>query len=95
MRYAALAFIVTSPLALALSAPAIAAEKKQDGGLPGVNKDFRLVKPAGAVPEPEKVAKDEEGFVQIGENTRMKISGLIRYDIEFDSRDRKSPQPRR
>ncbi|MER2534425.1 MAG: hypothetical protein ABTQ31_04590 [Rhizobiaceae bacterium] len=82
-------------LSVALAAPALAAEKKKGDDLPGVDRDLRLVKPTEETPDAEKFVKDEDGFIQIGENTRMKVSGLIRYDIDFNTSNRKTPLPPR
>lgn len=88
----ALSIFAVAAVTVAFAAPVLAAEKKQGNDLPGVTTDFRLVKPAEDAPEAEKFVKDEDGFFQIGENTRMKISGLVRYDIDFNTLDKKTVQ---
>lgn len=54
--------------------------------LPGVDIDYRVARPA---PEPlQAEVKDENGFITMG-NTKVKISGLIRYDVDYVSGSRK------
>jgi hypothetical protein len=91
----ALLLIASAALSAALAVPALASDRRKGDDLPGVTKDFRLVKPMAEAPEAEKFVKDDEGFVQIGENTRMKISGLIRYDINFSTREGRRHRHRR
>lgn len=70
------------------------AEDRPDA-LPGVEGEFSVVNPA---PEPDtetvaEVSPYGEGFVRIpGTDTYLRISGLVRYDVEFVGKNRKSDQ---
>ena len=61
--------------------------------LPGVEGTVGLAGP-GPEPEATAVAEDSpygEGFVRIpGTDTYVKISGLVRYDIDFAGRNNKA-----
>ena len=82
--------------ALALSAFALhaMAEDRRDT-LPGVEGKVGL---AGLAAEPEAAAVAEdspygEGFVRIpGTDTYVRISGMVRYDIDFAGRNKKADQ---
>lgn len=81
--------IAISALSLfALSGGAFAEDKKPDPNLPGVDSTYSIVKPEPD--EPEAVKADEDGFVMIGD-TRVKISGTIRYDVDYVGKNKKSP----
>ena len=81
--------IATSALAfVAFGGIALAEEKKPDPNLPGVDSSYSIVKPEPD--EPEAVKADEDGFVMIGD-TRVKISGTIRYDVDYVGKNKKSP----
>ena len=80
--------------ALAFSAATLHA-LAQDGAvaLPGVEGTHSVIGPA---PEPEIAGLAEaspygEGFVRVpGTDTYIRISGLIRYDVDFVGRNRKA-----
>jgi hypothetical protein len=80
------------PFAVVLSAmslPALAEDAT--AGLPGVDGTFSVVSTA-AEPTEEitEVSPYGEGFVRVpGTDTYVKISGLIRYDVEFRGQNRK------
>jgi Porin subfamily len=84
--------------ALALSAAAFqaGAEDRPDS-LPGVDGTFSVLGPA-AEPETESVVGSSpygEGFVRIpGTDTYVRISGMVRYDVEFTGRNKKAARPR-
>ncbi len=85
-------FSILALLALSAATFQSRAEDRPDV-LPGVDGTFSVVGPA-AEPETESVADTSpygEGFVRIpGTDTYVRISGLVRYDVEFRSRNRKA-----
>jgi hypothetical protein len=74
----------------AATSPGLAQDRLD--ALPGVDGKLGV---AGPAPEPETVGVAEaspygEGFVRIpGTDTYVRISGLVRYDIEFVGKNRK------
>lgn len=78
---------------LAFSAASVHALAQDAAALPGVDGTYSVVGPA---PEPETAGVAEaspygEGFVRIpGTETFVRISGLVRYDVDFVGRNRKA-----
>ena len=80
-------------LALALAAvPFRAGAEDRAPGLPGVDGTLGVALPA-AEPEAESVETSPygEGFMRIpGTDTYVRISGMVRYDVEFAGRNKKA-----
>jgi hypothetical protein len=88
--------VLTLPFlsAAVLLATALAASAgERPAALPGVEGAFSLVNPAPPTPEPEEFVEASpygEGFVRIpGTETYLKISGMVRYDIDYVGENKK------
>lgn len=79
--------LLLTGLVAAVPSGVFAAETQSS--LPGVGTDYSLVKPEAD--QPEALVADEDGFVMVG-GVRIKVSGMIRYDVDFATENKKAPR---
>lgn len=83
MRPKSIAAPAVLAAAFALSPAALAGDAK--GGLPGVEGNFGIVKPAAETDgKIDQQSPYGPGFVKVGDSW-VKISGRVRYDVDFST----------
>ena len=79
---------LVAQIALLASATASWSKDVKYQDLPGVDLDYSIVKPDPEPDQADRPVTDQDGFVTIG-NTRVKVSGMIRFDYDYVSKNKK------